>query len=64
MTEFGRYFRKTVGIVDAAKVFHSFRRGFKDAACSLKRRDRPNSDLGRCDCQTEVFEPLPVLFSF
>jgi hypothetical protein len=36
---FGGFFRKTVGIVDATKVFHSFRHGFKDAACSLKRRD-------------------------
>jgi integrase len=31
---FGRYLRKTVGIVDTAKVFHSFRHGFKDAARS------------------------------
>jgi integrase len=31
---FGRYLRKTVGIVDATKVFHSFRHGFKDAARS------------------------------
>jgi integrase len=29
---FGRYLRTTVGIADPAKVFHSFRHGFKDAA--------------------------------
>jgi integrase len=29
---FGRYLRNTVGIADTAKVFHSFRHGFKDAA--------------------------------
>jgi integrase len=29
---FGRYLRSTVGIADTAKVFHSFRHGFKDAA--------------------------------
>jgi integrase len=29
---FGRYLRSTLGIADTAKVFHSFRHGFKDAA--------------------------------
>jgi integrase len=29
---FGRYLRRTVGVLDTAKVFHSFRHGFKDAA--------------------------------
>jgi integrase len=29
---FGRYLRLKVGVVDTAKVFHSFRHGFKDAA--------------------------------
>jgi integrase len=29
---FGRYLRNAVGIADTAKVFHSFRHGFKDAA--------------------------------
>lgn len=28
----GRYLRLTVGVMDATKVFHSFRHGFKDAA--------------------------------
>jgi integrase len=28
---FGRYLRGTVGVLDTAKVFHSFRHGFKDA---------------------------------
>jgi integrase len=29
---FGRYLRRTVGVMDSTKVFHSFRHGFKDAA--------------------------------
>lgn len=55
---FGRYLRDTVGVSDSAKVFHSFRHGFKDAARagsvaqdaadhpSLRTRPRHNHALG------------------
>lgn len=38
---FGRYLRKHVGVLDAAKVYHSFRHGFKDAL----RRASPDEEL-------------------
>lgn len=38
---FGRYLRGTVGVSDTAKVFHSFRHGFKDAL----RKASPDEEL-------------------
>ena len=38
---FGRYLRKHVGVRDTAKVYHSFRHGFKDAL----RRATPDEEL-------------------